>query len=204
MAYATGQLRELAKAWWDVRKSSMTPEAVKALTWEEFRTPFLEHHRPAAAVNKIKEEFMHMRHNGETIDQITGLFLDKLKFCGNLAQTEAEKVYYYHNMLGAEYREFLVPPTKFATLNEIINAARDRESELNKQIARGERRALDANPNPPKKQKIVESPKKTGNKAGTASLCTICGKGHRGECIFKNKPCPLCAKLGHVVSNCPN
>ena len=64
VAYATGQLRELAKEWWDVRKSGMTMEAIKATTWEQFKTPFLQHHSPEVAVNRIKEEFMHMETHG--------------------------------------------------------------------------------------------------------------------------------------------
>ena len=87
----------------------MTPEAIKATTWVEFKTPFLQHDSPEVAVNRIKEEFMHMRHMGESIDKFTWVFLDKLKFYGDLAQNETQIVYYYHNMLGAEYREFLTP-----------------------------------------------------------------------------------------------
>uniref|UniRef100_A0A251VRI2 Uncharacterized protein n=1 Tax=Helianthus annuus TaxID=4232 RepID=A0A251VRI2_HELAN len=40
------------------------------------------HTHPKAIIKKIKEEFMQLRHKGETIDKITGIFLDKLKFCG--------------------------------------------------------------------------------------------------------------------------
>ena len=36
--YGTAQLRSHAKDWWDLRKSGMTVEEVKALTWDDFKT----------------------------------------------------------------------------------------------------------------------------------------------------------------------
>ncbi|KAJ0429061.1 hypothetical protein HanHA300_Chr17g0653071 [Helianthus annuus] len=52
-------------------------------------------------------------------------------------------------MLSAEYREFMTP-SKYEHLTEILNALREKEIELKKQIERGERRAFDANPSPTK------------------------------------------------------
>ncbi|XP_022041993.2 uncharacterized protein LOC110944648 [Helianthus annuus] len=111
------------------------------------------------------------------------------------------KIYYYYNMLSAEYREFMTP-SKYVHLTEIVNVTREREIELKKQIDRGERRAFEKNPLPAKKQKLNEAPKKGAEKGG-APQCKICGKNHKGECYFKNKPCPTCGKVGHVVANCP-
>jgi hypothetical protein len=109
VAYSTVQLRGQAKDWWDVIKVEKGLEAAKVMTWDEFKTPFLKHHSPKAVINKIKEEFMQLRHKGETIDKIMGIFMEKLLFCGELVKTEEKKIFYYHNMLGAEYREFLTP-----------------------------------------------------------------------------------------------
>ncbi|XP_021985177.1 uncharacterized protein LOC110881121 [Helianthus annuus] len=33
--------------------------------------------------------------------------------------------------------------------------------------------------------------------------CKVCGKGHKGECRFKDKPCPICGKTGHTAALCP-
>jgi hypothetical protein len=135
VAYATGQFWGRAKDWWDVIIGEKGVDVITAMTWEEFKGPFLNHHCPPAVINRIKEEFMQLRQRGETIDKITGVFLDKMKFCGELVKTEESRIYYYHNMRGAEYREFITP-SKFETLSEIINAAREREVELKKQIER--------------------------------------------------------------------
>ncbi|XP_022042236.1 uncharacterized protein LOC110944899 [Helianthus annuus] len=168
VAYGTGQLRGQAKDWWDNKKNEIGAEAVRAMTWEEFKTPFLKHHSPKAVINKIKEEFMQLRHKGETIDKITAMFMDKMKFSSELVTNEEQKIYYYYNMLSAEYREFMTP-SKYETLTKIINVAREREIELKKQVERGERRAHDVNPSPTKKARTGESGKKVDAKGGSPS-----------------------------------
>ncbi|XP_022004516.1 uncharacterized protein LOC110902085 [Helianthus annuus] len=201
VAYGTGQLRGQAKDWWDNKKKEIGSEEAKAMTWDEFKVPFLKHHSPKAVINRIKEEFIQLRQKGESIDKITGTFLDKLRFCDELVTTEEQKVYYYYNMLSAEYRGFMTP-SKYETLTEIINAAREREIELKKQIERGERRTQVVNPSPTKKARVSDSSKKQEGKSSTPS-CKVCGKGHKGECRFKDKPCPICGKTGHTAVLCP-
>ncbi|XP_022031188.1 uncharacterized protein LOC110932138 [Helianthus annuus] len=189
VAYGTGQLRGQAKDWWDNKKKEIGSEAAKAMTWDEFKTPFLKHHSPKAVINKIKEEFMLLRHKGESIDKITGIFMDKMK-------------------------EFMTP-SKYETLTEIINVAREREIELKKQIERGERRAQIVNPSPTKKARTTESSKKQEGKGGSSN-CKICGKGHKDGthgCILPGKGvgvlqmlpsvCYKCYQPGHKKSKCP-
>ncbi|XP_021979184.1 uncharacterized protein LOC110875296 [Helianthus annuus] len=180
VAYGTGQLRGQAKDWWDNKKKEIGAEAARVMTWDEFKVPFLKHHSPKAVINRIKEEFIQLRQKGETIDKITGIFMDKLRFCDELFMT----------------------PSKYETLTEIINTAREQEIELKKQVERGERRAQDVNPSPTKKARTAESGKKADAKSGSPS-CKVCGKGHKGECRFKDKPCPICSKTGHTASLCP-
>ncbi|XP_021986428.1 uncharacterized protein LOC110882807 [Helianthus annuus] len=171
------------------------------MTWDEFKAPFLKHHSPKAVINRIKEEFIQLRQKDESIDKIMGIFLDKLRFCDELVTTEEQKIYYYYNMLSAKYREFMTP-SKYETLTKIINTAREREIELRKQVEQGERRAQDVNPSPTKKARTTKSAKRSDVKGGSPS-CKICGKGYKGECRFKDKPCPICGKTGHTASLCP-
>ncbi|XP_021973832.1 uncharacterized protein LOC110868626 [Helianthus annuus] len=201
VAYGTGQLRGQAKDWWDNKKKEIGADAARSMTWDEFKVPFLKHHSPKAVINRIKEEFIQLRQKGESIDKITGIFLDKLRFCDELVTNEEQKICYYYNMLSAEYREFMTP-SKYETLTEIINTAREREIELKKQVERGERRAHDVNPSPTKQARTTESAKEPDMKGGSPS-CKVCGKGHKGECRFKDKPCPICGKTGHTASLCP-
>lgn len=116
------------------------------MSWEEFKTLFQKHHSPKAIINKIKEEFTQIRQNDEPIYKIT--------FYEELVQTEELKIYHYHNMLHGDYRGFLNPST-FKSLAEIIDDARERDIELNKQVERGERKTFDQNPSPTKKLKFT-------------------------------------------------
>ncbi|XP_022003883.1 uncharacterized protein LOC110901360 [Helianthus annuus] len=100
-----------------------------------------------------------------------------------------------------QLREFMTP-SKYKTLTEIINVAREREIKLKKQVERGERRAQDVNPSPTKKARTGELGKKVDVKGGSPS-CKVCGKGHKGECRFKDKSCPICGKTRHTASLCP-
>ncbi|XP_022018890.1 uncharacterized protein LOC110918920 [Helianthus annuus] len=185
VAYGTGQLRNQAKDWWDNKKKEMGAEAA----------------RSQSSYQQDQTGIFQLRQKGESIDKITGIFIDKLRFCDELVTTEEQKIYYYYNILSAEYQEFMTP-SKYETLTEIINTAREREIELKKQVERGERRAQDVNPSPTKKARTAESGKKVEAKGGSPS-CKVCGKGHKGECRFKDKPCPVCGKTGHTASLCP-
>ncbi|XP_021991945.1 uncharacterized protein LOC110888744 [Helianthus annuus] len=201
VAYGTGQLRGQSKDWWDNKKKEIGAEAARVMTWDEFKVPFLKHHSPKAVINRIKEEFIQLRQKGETIDKITGIFMDKLRFCDELVTTEEQKIHYYYNMLSAEYREFMTP-SKYETLTEIINTAREREIELKKQVERGERRVQDVNPSPTKQARTTESEKKSDEK-GESPSCKVWAKAHKGECLFKDKPCPICGKTGHTATLYP-
>ncbi|XP_022004218.1 uncharacterized protein LOC110901733 [Helianthus annuus] len=103
--------------------------------------------------------------------------------------------------MGAEAARVMTWDEFKETLTEIINTAREREIELKKQVERGERRAQDVNPSPTKKARTAESGKKVEAKRGSPS-CRVCGKGHKGECRLKDKPCLLCGKTGHTASLC--
>ncbi|XP_021991428.1 uncharacterized protein LOC110888196 [Helianthus annuus] len=159
--FATGLLQLQAKDWWDAHSKEIGEDKVQVLTWQEFKEPFLKYHFPQSAIDRIQEDFLHLHQKDETIDEITNTFLDKLKFCKEIAGTERMKINRYHGMLKAEYREFIIP-AKCETLNELINLARDREIELRRQAERGEKRASEnvSSSSPSKKQKFQDQSKK--------------------------------------------
>ncbi|KAD3069175.1 hypothetical protein E3N88_37055 [Mikania micrantha] len=198
--FAGNQLKERAKDWWELLRKEKGRDGIKDLTWGAFKELFLKRFCPQVAIDRITEEFLHMRHKEEDIDTITAVFFDKAKFCPDLLRTERMWINRYHSMLNAKYREFLIP-SKFETLSELIDCARERELELKRQEDRGEKRKVERDVGPSKKGKFV-SPLKKFSSLREAKHCLKCGKKHLGECYFKSVVCYKCGKLGHLASQC--
>ncbi|XP_035831854.1 uncharacterized protein LOC110869861 [Helianthus annuus] len=187
----------------EVEDQELGDDKVQTLTWQEFKEPFLKYHSPQSALDKIKEDFLRLRLKDETIDEITNKFLEKVKFCGEIAGTERLKIIRYHAMLKAEYREF-VNPSKCATLNELIDWVRDREIEIKRQVERGEKRVAEkpTNTNPSKKARYQDQNRKGKTSCGIPT-CKTCGKHHSGECLSGKKGCYKCGQEGHPYYRCP-
>ncbi|KAK9055581.1 hypothetical protein SSX86_026665 [Deinandra increscens subsp. villosa] len=201
--YATGLLTDRAKDWWDAKCQEKGEAVANAIGWEEFKKLFVEHHCPPAKINEIKHEFLKLEQGEtQTVDDITGAYLDRVKFCSDVLPTEDARMFFYRSMLKPKIKEF-IPLAQFTTVEQMINAARARELDLSRQEARERMSTSGGNPNPPKKPKMGESPKKKEAKGGSFK-CKICNKGHSGECLFKDRPCLNCGKKGHGVSNCPS
>ncbi|KAK9079891.1 hypothetical protein SSX86_001564 [Deinandra increscens subsp. villosa] len=201
--FATGLLVDRAKDWWDAKVLEKGQAVTDALTWAEFKELFLEHHCPPSAVNELKQEFLKLEQGEtQTVDEITGIYLDRVKFCSDVLPTEGARMFFYRNMLKAKIKNFM-PLDRFTTVEQMINAARAREMDVIREEAQEARKPTGGNPNPPKKQKVGDSSKKRDTRGG-GSKCKVCGKGHSGECIFKDRPCLNCGKKGHVISNCPS
>ncbi|XP_022032977.1 uncharacterized protein LOC110934092 [Helianthus annuus] len=189
--------------WWDAHSKELGDDKVQTLTWQEFKEPFLKYHSPQSALDKIQEDFLRLRQKDETIDEITNKFFEKVKFCGEIRGTERLKIIRYHAMLKAEYREF-VNPSKCATLNELIDRARDREIEIKRQVERGEKRVAEksTNTNPSKKGRFQDQNRKGKTSSGIPT-CKTCGKHHLGECLSGKKGCYKCGQEGHLYYRCP-
>ncbi|KAD4889132.1 hypothetical protein E3N88_21205 [Mikania micrantha] len=170
--FSGNQLRERAKDWWELLRKERGRDGVKSLTWAEFKELFLKRFCPQAAIDRITEEFLHMRHKEESIDTITAIFYDKARFCPDLLQTERMWINRYHSMLNAKYREFLTP-SKCETLAELIDCARERELELKRQEDRGEKRKVEKETGSSKKGKFSNSPTKFHSSRGVKHLQNV-------------------------------
>ncbi|XP_035845332.1 uncharacterized protein LOC118491569 [Helianthus annuus] len=201
--FATGLLQLQAKDWWDAYSKELGDDKVQSLIWQEFKESFLKYYSPQSAIDKIQEDFLRLRQKNETIDEITNKFLERVKFCEEIAGTERQRIIRYHAMLKAEYREF-VNPSKCATLNELIEWARDREIEIKIQVERGEKRVAEkpTNASPSKKARYQDQSKK-GKTSSEIPTCKTCGKHHSGECLSGKKGCYKCGREGHPFYRCP-
>ncbi|KAJ0586988.1 putative retrotransposon gag domain-containing protein [Helianthus annuus] len=201
--FATGLFQLQDKDWWDAYCKEIGEDRVQALTWQEFKEPFLKYHCLQSAIDRIQEDFLRLRQKDESIDEITNIFLDKLKFCREIVGTERMKIIRYHDMLKVKYREFITP-SKCETLNELINWTWDREIKLKRQVERGEKRTSENVPNsgPSKKQKFQDPDKKDKTK-GNFPKCKTCGKLQTEECLKGKKGCYNFGQEGHPYCKCP-
>ncbi|XP_022040954.1 uncharacterized protein LOC110943518 [Helianthus annuus] len=174
--FATGLLTHQAKDWWDAHSKEIGEDRLQAMTWQEFKGPFMRYHCPQSAIDKIQEDFLRLRQKNESVNEIANNFIDKMKFCGELVTIERMKISRFYGVLKAEVREFITP-SKCETLEELIDLARDREIEIKRQEERGEKRP---------------------SEKGT------CGKLHTGECLLGKKGCFKCGKEGHSSYQCPD
>ncbi|XP_021999691.1 uncharacterized protein LOC110897162 [Helianthus annuus] len=202
--FATGQLTFQAKDWWDAYSKEIGEDKLQTMTWQEFKEPFMKYHCPQSAIDKIQEDFLRLRQKNEMINEISSIFLDKMKFCTEFVQTERMKINRFYGILKAEFREFITP-SKCETLEELINLARDREIEIRRQEERGEKRPSEkgTSSSPSKRGRFQDQGRKEKSKGGITP-CKTCGKLHTGECLLGKKGCYKCGKEGHSSYQCPS
>ncbi|XP_021991830.1 uncharacterized protein LOC110888619 [Helianthus annuus] len=184
--FATGLLQLQAKDWWDTYSKELGNDKVQTFSWQEFKELFLKYHSPQSAIDKIQEDFLRLRQKVETIDEITNKFLDKVKFCGEIAGTERLRIIRYHAILKSEYREF----------------ARDREIEIKRQVERGEKRVAEkpTNTNPSKKARYQDQTGK-GKEVGEFRLARHVGSIIRANVCWERKDATNMGKRD--ISECP-
>ncbi|KAJ0788275.1 putative transcription factor interactor and regulator CCHC(Zn) family [Helianthus annuus] len=105
-------------------------------------------------------------------------------------------------MLKKDIREF-INRSRCETLGEVINWAREREAELNRQVVTGKKRKVEFSNPPSKKTKSGVLFKKFEPRSGTRQ-CKMCGRNHPGECRLKQDFCFRCGKVGHTTPQCPS
>ncbi|KAI3696414.1 hypothetical protein L1987_79428 [Smallanthus sonchifolius] len=170
------------------------------MTWEEFKVAFLKYHCPQAAVDRMTEEFLLMRQTNESIDELAGAFFDRAKFYPDVVSTEKAKIDRFYAMLTVEFKD-IISPSSLTTLVDLINRCREREVELRRQEARGEKRKWEIVEQVVKKIKGGSPSKKPFNKFIPRG-CKMCGKEHSGECRKGTMSYYKCGKPGHMANQC--
>ena len=133
---AKNQLRKRGKTWWNTTTGQMNDETVRAITWAQFVQWFEARYVPRVEQQRMMQEFMALQQaTTESVSDLNAKFMEMLSFCPTFAGDEAWLVSRYIDILRTEIREF-VSMQDFATLADVMGAARRREIELQTQSKR--------------------------------------------------------------------
>lgn len=67
--YGTSMLRNTEKRWWDGLFISRGEERILSMTWDEFKTLFLDEFAPEAEVVGLREEFLTTKQGNRTVNE---------------------------------------------------------------------------------------------------------------------------------------
>ncbi|XP_021991585.1 uncharacterized protein LOC110888363 [Helianthus annuus] len=188
--FATGQLTLQAKDWWDAYSKEIGEDRLQLMTWQEFKEPFMRYHCPQSAIDKIQEDFLRLRQKNESINEISNIFMDKMKFCGDFVKTERMKI-----------NRFYGRQEERGEKRSSEKGASSGPSKKGKFQDQGRK----------EKSKGGITPCKTCGKLHTGECllgkkgCYKCGKeGHSSyQCPNNPKTCFNCFERGHIKSECP-
>ncbi|CAH1445284.1 unnamed protein product [Lactuca virosa] len=179
---ALNLLRSGAKDWWRLATGSYTDDQRAAVTWEQFRDMFRARYIPRVERERLAQEFLSLRQDGESVTEITRMFAERAMFCPKFASEQAQMTRYL-SMLKTDIRQF-VSTQRCDTLLELQETARRRELEIEQKLR--EQRQAPAHSQPaPKRSKTADT--RTGGQQ--SRTCGKCGNGHFG--------------VGHLKANCP-
>ncbi|KAJ9542955.1 LOW QUALITY PROTEIN: hypothetical protein OSB04_029461 [Centaurea solstitialis] len=127
--FASHLLKGEALTWWNLTRSSLTPEVYARLSWAEFKKKMLEKYCSERALDKIEDEFRAMKKGNSPISFYAKDFLEKLGMVEHLAPDEKSKIKAYSRGLPAEMRS-AVRIAKVTTRGELKHQMLDSNSGL--------------------------------------------------------------------------
>ncbi|KAJ9554217.1 hypothetical protein OSB04_018262 [Centaurea solstitialis] len=206
--FASHLLKGEALTWWNLTRSSLTPEVYARLSWAEFKKKMLEKYCSERALDKIEDEFRAMKKGNNPISFYAKDFLEKLGMVEHLAPDEKSKIKAYSRGLPAEMRS-AVRIARVTTLHEAIEESLRIEDDITQcrvegyqagQKRRFEEAAASARPN-----KTFQDGKRGGNRV-EAKWCNKCRSKHYGPCRsdspMSTPTCGKCGKRGHMTRDC--
>ncbi|KAJ9551398.1 hypothetical protein OSB04_015443 [Centaurea solstitialis] len=192
--FASHLLKGEALTWWNLTRSSLTPEVYARLSWAEFKKKMLETYCSERALDKIEDEFRAMKKGNSPISYYAKDFLEKLGMVEHLAPDEKSKIKAYSRGLPAEMRS-AVRIAKVTTLHEAIEESLRIDDDIT-QAGKFEEAAASARP-----IKTFQDGKRGGNR-NEAKWCNKCRSKHFRPCrrdFPTSDTCGKCGKRGHFV-----
>ncbi|KAJ9552642.1 hypothetical protein OSB04_016687 [Centaurea solstitialis] len=192
--YALNLLRGPAKDWWKLQAAGMTEVQLGALLRGEFVERFRRQYVHRVEIERITRHSLSYKQQNESLKELAIKFREMALFCPDYTRREDMKMERFAGMMRDEIREFVraVPHT---SLNQMIEAARRRELELEYQV--GSKRAAPAQPDSASQaKKFKATDNRTSKKGSGNSRRPQIGSGRQSVSCFK------CGQLGHIMRDC--
>lgn len=84
--------------WWKLIGNTRSPAEMVTMAWPEFSELFKEKFIPAVEIQQLTGDFISLRHNIETLNEITAMFYEKSLFFLEYLATEPIKMSKYSSM----------------------------------------------------------------------------------------------------------
>ncbi|KAJ9566000.1 hypothetical protein OSB04_001966 [Centaurea solstitialis] len=206
--FASHLLKGEALTWWNLTRSSLTPEVYARLSWAEFKKKMLEKYCSERALDKIEDEFRAMKKGNNPISFYAKYFLEKLGMVEHLAPDEKSKIKAYSRGLPAEMRS-AVRIARVTTLHEAIEESLRMEDDITQcrveGYQAGQKRKFEEAAASARPSKTFQDGKRGGNR-NEVKWCNQCRSKHYGPCRrdFPTNPisCGKCGRKGHATQDC--
>ncbi|KAJ9562943.1 hypothetical protein OSB04_008103 [Centaurea solstitialis] len=206
--FASHLLKGEALTWWNLTRSSLTPEIYARLSWAEFKKKMLEKYCSERALDKIEDEFRGMKKGNNPISFYAKDFLEKLGMVEHLAPDEKSKIKAYSRGLPAEMRS-AVRIARVTTLHEAIEESLRIEDDITQSRVEGyqagQKRRFEEAAASARPSKTFHDGKRGGSRE-EVKWCNKCRSKHVGPCrrdFPTSVPtCGKCGKRGHMTRDC--
>ena len=99
-------LRSGAKDWWRLATGDYTDDQRAVVTWEQFRDMFCARYIPRVERERLTQEFLSLRQDGESVMEITRMFTKRAMFCPEFTSKQCQMTRYL-SMLKNDIRQFV-------------------------------------------------------------------------------------------------
>lgn len=127
--YGSAMLTDRALNWWEATFESLNENDRESLTWESFKTRFLEQFCPIDLQRRLEKEFLELKQGNMSVMEYETLFNQKARFALRFLSSEQERIEHFVNGLRREIREF-VANRDIPSFSKAVEYARRREHDL--------------------------------------------------------------------------